>query len=233
VMRYGPWLVAALMLGGCSADLLEAGKAPELTPVGSGLSESAAAEVADRYPTAGEERGAWQGGEADYFRDRRASKPGDIITVEISIDDKAALNNTSNRSRKSATGADLGLTYDLFGVFTGDASGKGDVNSNSSSAGQGTTARSEKINLSVAAVVTGVLPNGSLVINGTQEVLVNFEARILSIGGIVNPRDVTSDHKVAYDKIAEARISYGGRGRLSEVQQPGWGQQIWDFVTPF
>ncbi len=105
--------------------------------------------------------------------------------------------------------------------------------STSSTQGQGNIDRQEQIQVSVAAVVTEVLPNGNLVISGSQEVRVNYELRQLTVAGIVRPSDISRDNTIAYDRIAEARISYGGRGRLSEVQQPSWGQEIYDFVKPF
>ena len=105
--------------------------------------------------------------------------------------------------------------------------------SSSSSNGQGTIDRSEKLRLSVAAIVNEVLPNGNVVISGSQEVRVNYELRILNIAGIVRPRDISPKNTISYDKIAEARVSYGGRGRLMEVQQPAYGQQIYDVVAPF
>jgi flagellar L-ring protein FlgH len=175
----------------------------------------------------------WIGGSADFFRDRRAHNVGDILTVEISINDKAALSNNSNLSRKSSADANLGLSYDIMGVVGANTNAKGDVNSNTASSGQGTTARSEKIELSVAAVVTSVLPNGYLVIKGTQEIQVNYEGRLLSISGIVHPRNISDDGTVAYDKIAEARISYGGNGAIADVQKPGWGHRLWNRLTPF
>jgi len=107
------------------------------------------------------------------------------------------------------------------------------ITANTESKGKGAIERSEKINLVVAAVVTDVLPNGSLIINGSQEVRVNYELRVLSVSGLVDPRDISSENAVSYERIAEARISYGGRGRLMEVQQPGWGHQILDAVSPF
>jgi flagellar L-ring protein precursor FlgH len=99
--------------------------------------------------------------------------------------------------------------------------------------GQGNIDRQEQIQVSVAAVVTRVLPNGNLVISGSQEVRVNYELRQLTVAGIVRPSDVSRANTVSYDHIAEARISYGGRGRLSEVQQPSWGQQLTDWLKPF
>jgi flagellar L-ring protein FlgH len=206
---------------------------PKLSPVGSGLSDNSSGDIAQVYPVSQESQSTWIGGSADFFRDRRAHNVGDILTVEISINDKAALSNNSNLSRKSSAEADLGFTYDILGVVGADTNAKGDVNSNTSSSGQGTTVRSEKIELSVAAVVTTVLPNGYLVIKGTQEIQVNYEGRLLSISGIVHPRNISDDGTVAYDKIAEARISYGGNGAISEVQKPGWGHRLWNKITPF
>ena len=226
-------VIFALCLSGCGHQFDEVAGAPELSPVGSGLSNSNSTDVARVYPVSQESQSTWIGGSADFFRDRRAHNVGDILTVDISINDKAALTNNSNLSRKSSAAADLGLTYDLMGVVGADTNAKGDVNSNTSSSGQGVTTRSEKINLSVAAVVTSVLPNGYLVIKGTQEIQVNYEGRLLSISGIVHPRNISDDGTVAYDKIAEARISYGGNGAISDVQRPGWGQRLWNRVTPF
>ena len=175
----------------------------------------------------------WIGGNADFFRDARAVRPGDIVTVKIEINDQASLNTTSNRVKKSSASADLGFNYDVMGVVEADVNGQGTVNSNSASAGQGSTARSERIEMSVAAIVTEVLPNGYLLIEGSQEVLVNYEQRQLRVAGLIRPADIAPDNTISYEKIAEARVSYGGKGRISEVQQPGWGQQIWDRVSPF
>lgn len=226
-------VLAAMWLTACGNQFDELADAPELSPAGSGLTDSNLDSIAQIYPVSQDSQSTWIGGSADFFRDRRAHNVGDIITVEISINDKAALSNNSNLSRKSSADADLGLTYDIMGVVGADTNAKGDVNSNTSSSGQGTTVRSEKIELSVAAVVTSVLPNGYLVIKGTQEIRVNYEGRLLSITGIVQPRNISDNGTVAYDKIAEARISYGGKGTISEVQKPGWGHRLWNKFTPF
>lgn len=224
---------AAILISGCAPDIENIGRAPELSPVGSGVGMAAANNTVSEVEALSEPSGNWIGGSGDFFRDARAQRAGDIITVKIEINDQATLNNTSNRSRKSSADANLGFNYDIMGIVEADVNGEGDVNSNSSSSGQGTTARSERIQMSVAAIVTRVMPNGYLLIEGSQEVLVNFEQRRLNVAGLIRPADISPDNTISYEKIAEARIAYGGKGRLSEVQQPGWTQQIWDRISPF
>ncbi len=225
-------LVPAL-LAGCAPDIETIGQAPPLSPVGSGLSSAASSEAVSDVAALSKAPQGWAGGNADFFRDVRAQRPGDIVTVRIAINDRASLNSTSNRSRKASADADLGFTYDLMGVVGADVNGEGNVNSNSTSSGQGSTQRSERIDLSIAAIVTKVMPNGYLLIEGSQEVVVNFEQRKLLVSGLIRPSDISPENTISYEKIAEARISYGGRGRVTEAQQPGWGQQIWDRISPF
>jgi flagellar L-ring protein precursor FlgH len=174
----------------------------------------------------------WQNEKANLFSDRRAHLEGDLLTVLIAIDDEAKLKNETDRDR--TTKRNLGLTgsYDLNGV--GDAfSIDGDLKSGSEFEGNGKTVRSETIRLSVAAVVEKRLANGNLLIRGSQEIRVNSEIRVLQLAGIVRPTDISPTNTIPYERIAEARISYGGRGRLSEMQQPPWGQQVLDIVSPF
>lgn len=225
-------LAALALLGGCSTDMEDIGVQPHLTPVGAGIDTLRALPAAIGNP--GDEVGplSWEGSSADLFRDPRARRIGDIVTVDISINDKASLDNNSNRSRDSSVDAGFGIGLD-FVPTDYPISGKGNVSSQSVSQGKGKIDRSEKIDLSVAALVTEVLPNGNLVISGSQEVRVNYEVRVLGIAGVVRPQDITRDNKIPYDKIAEARVSYGGRGRLSEIQQPGIGHQLFDLFTPF
>lgn len=228
------WILAAsVSLAGCSADLESVGVAPPLSPVGSGIGSVATQGGISEVAALSESSGTWVGGNADFFRDARAVRTGDLITVKIEINDQASLNSTSNRSKQSSADADLGLKYDVMGVLGADVNGNGNINSNSSSAGQGSTARSERIQMSVAAIVTKVMPNGYLLIEGSQEVLVNYEQRSLRVAGLIRPADIAPDNSISYERIAEARISYGGKGRVSEVQQPAWGQQIWDRISPF
>ena len=231
--------VIALATGGCASSPLEVGRPPTLSAVGSGL-------LADRVPLPAEPitqptyrpgNSIWQDGSADLFRDPRARRIGDVVTVKISIKDKATMDNNSKRSRDATTKLKPKLAYDLANsaglASSGDLSVDLEAEAETSTDSKGGINRSEKIELLVAAVVTGVLPNGNLIVSGSQEVRVNFEVRELSVAGIVRPRDISTDNSISYDKIAEARISYGGRGRITEVQQPAVGQQLFDLLTPF
>jgi flagellar L-ring protein precursor FlgH len=226
--------LALVPLAGCVQSLTEVGRAPTLAPVGSGLTAYHEPMPAEAFPVpvrAGF-NSLWDDSRADLYRDPRARNVGDVLKVEILIDDRASLDNSTDRSRNSQGAMGLGLFLDSEALDYSLAA-NGAFNGSSSSKGEGSVDRSEKIRLSVAAVVTEVLPNGNLLISGSQEVRVNFELRVLNIAGIVRPRDISKDNSITYDKIAEARVSYGGRGRLTEVQQPGWGQQIYDIVTPY
>jgi flagellar L-ring protein precursor FlgH len=174
----------------------------------------------------------WSDSQAALFKDARALNVGDILTVTIQINDKADFDNETERNRTNATGLKWDATASLLGIkpsTTGDMS----TDSSTESKGKGTIKRSEKLNLLVAAVVTGTLENGNLLISGSQEVRVNHEIRILNVAGIVRPQDVDAKNMISYDRIAEARISYGGRGRMMEMQQPPIGQQVVDLFSPF
>lgn len=231
--RLIPAALFASSLAGCSfpPDLM---REPGLSPVGSGLvaankraAEDAAAVALDGHMR----RGPTQ--PVNLYSDQRVTQVGDIVTVVIAINDKATFDNTTDRSRTATANQNID-----WGFSTGSASSQpstlvAGVTSSSTTQGAGNIDRQEQIQVSVAAVVTEVLPNGNLVISGSQEVRVNFELRNLTVAGIVHPTDISNNSTINYDRIAEARISYGGRGRLTEVQQPGWGQQIYDAVTPF
>ena len=228
-------LSVALALSGCSSQAInEIGKAPAMSPIGSGLNYAETPQMA-AYPkqprTAVSGYSIWSDQQSALFKDSRAFKVGDILTVNIRVNDKATFDNKTDRSRTNKSGINFGLSGS-----TADSSvdAKGDLafGSSTSTKGDGSTERSEKLNLLVAAVVTGVIENGNLLISGSQEVRVNHELRILNVAGIVRPQDVDANNMIAYERIAEARISYGGRGRLTEVQQPPWGQQVVDLFSP-
>jgi flagellar L-ring protein precursor FlgH len=238
VRRKSNIVAATLLFGACAQDVRDIGREPHMTPVGAGLQPNRIALLADSVPAPASNRGnsIWRDTSADLFRDPRAMRVGDVVTVRISIKDKASLDNTSTRERDATRTDNMTSNYSLnYPFLTGN--GQGTIASNvstvTSSKGDGAITRSESIDLLVAAVVSEVLPNGNLVISGSQEVRVNFEVRVLNVAGVLRPRDIATDNSVSYDKVAEARISYGGRGRLTEVQQPSWGQQVLDWLLPF
>ncbi len=173
-----------------------------------------------------------------FFKDQRAHKVGDILTVIVTIDDSAQISNATSRKRSSANEAKLGTTLgSVFGTKVPgvdlDAAGGLTTGGTMTDGGNGSVNRKESLATNVAVVVTQTLPNGNLVIEGHQEVRVNFEIRDLVVYGIVRPEDVQSDNTIPSEKIAEARISYGGRGQITDVQQPRYGQQIADAILPF
>lgn len=228
-------LAVALALSSCSSQAInEIGKAPAMSPIGSGLNYAETPQMA-MYPkqprTAVAGYSIWSDQQSALFKDSRAFKVGDIMTVNIRVNDRASFDNKTDRSRTNKSGMNLGIG--LSGDLS-EVEGKGDLTygSSTSSKGDGSTERAERLNLLVAAVVTGVIENGNLLISGSQEVRVNHELRILNVAGIVRPQDVDANNQISYEKIAEARISYGGRGRLTEVQQPPWGQQAVDLFSP-
>lgn len=231
--------LASLLTEGCATHPADFGRHPELSPVGSANSDSHANVRGEMQPiahTASAGASAWSDSAADLFRDARAMRVGDVITVKISIKDKAVIDNASNRSRDSTMSLDRSMQYDVAAgniAAKGNASGQTSGGAKSTSTSSGGVNRSESIELLVAAIVVRVLPNGHLLIRGTQEVRVNFELRELTVAGIVRPRDVATDNTISYERIAEARISYGGKGRITEVQQPAWGQQLIDAISPF
>ena len=226
-------LVTAVGLGGCT-PIKEIGRPPSLSPVGAG--EEPTMLPAYHYPTQparpASRYSLWSDRQSRLFTDPRALDVGDILTVEIVVNDKARFQNESERSR--LVGRNLGLAGSYgWNDAGGSANAEGEINSGTSTTGTGATERSENIKLTMAAVVTERLPNGNLRISGTQEVRVNAELRVLTLAGIARPADIRPNNTISYDRIAEARISYGGRGRLTEVQQPPYGQQILDAVLPF
>lgn len=181
----------------------------------------------------------WRNGAKAFFKDQRASRVGDILTVDISIKDSGAINNKTERDR---SGSEDVKNPNLFGLETNydnifpDAI-KPDqlikLESKSSATGNGKINRDETIELVMPVLVTQQLPNGNLVVNGTQEMRINFEIREVQLRGIIRPEDISATNRIAYDKIAEARLSYGGRGHISDVQQARYGLQLIDIIAPY
>jgi flagellar L-ring protein precursor FlgH len=181
----------------------------------------------------------WSPSQASLLGDRRAVVRGDILTVVIEIDESAEISNSTDRSRSGSENMSLpglfGIPQRLDEKLPEGASSAElvGINSQSSSSGDGSVKRNEKLELRVAATVIDVLPNGVLSISGSQELRVNFELRELLVTGFVRPADISRQNEITYDKIASARVSYGGRGQISDMQQPRIGQQVLDAVLPF
>ncbi|MDT8857985.1 flagellar basal body L-ring protein FlgH [Paracoccaceae bacterium Fryx2] len=236
-------LLACLVLLTACGRLQEVGKAPAFSPLEGSYQHHAM--YSNPMPLDAEPDGPtdasslWTGGRASLFGDRRAARRGDIMTVVIEIDDKAEISNSSGRSR---TGSETMGIPSLFGIpqrldaELPEGASMADAlstNSSSSYSGDGSVARNEKLTLRVAATVVEELPNGVLRIEGQQEVRVNFELRELIVTGYVRPADISRQNEITYDKIAGARVAYGGRGQITDVQQPRYGQQITDILMPF
>jgi len=237
-------LVALLPLGACSS-VMEAVKGPELAPVGYPAAlvprEQAIMPLSAPRdePRPASANSLWRTGAREFFADQRAAKVGDILTVLIEIDDSAKTTNQTTTSHQSDMNAGiphlLGLESTLGRILPKkfDPANALGTNTKTDQAGSGAITRSEKMSLTIAAVVTTVLPNGNMVIQGVQEVRTNSELRQLTVAGIVRPEDVSSANTVRHTQIAEARISYGGRGDISRVQKTPGGQALVEKYWPF
>ncbi|GGH26475.1 flagellar L-ring protein 1 [Alsobacter metallidurans] len=238
-------LLAASALAGCgSVDRLSnVGKAPTLSAIEDPTAQAGYKPVQmpmpKPEPVSYAPNSLWRQGARGFFKDQRARQIGDILTVKVKVTDKANIDNATKRSRSNADNLALpnlfGAENNLGKVFDEKTDPKSlvDASSTSSSAGQGSVKRSEELVTNVAAVVTQLLPNGNLVIEGKQEIRVNFEVRELIVAGVIRPEDIDSDNTIDSNKIAQARIAYGGRGQITDVQQPRYGQQVMDILLPF
>jgi len=235
-------LVALAPLGACSS-VAEAVRGPELAPVGCPAAlvprEQTILTPREMSPGPASANSLWRVGARAFFADQRASRVGDILTVSIDIDDRAKTTNSTSSSRDSSSNAAiphlLGLESSLGRILPGgyDPANAIETNSKHANTGSGSVNREEKISLTIAAVVTAVMPNGNLMIQGTQEVRTNTELRQLTVAGIVRPEDISSANTIRHTQIAEARISYGGRGDISRVQKTPAGQSLVEKFSPF
>ncbi|MBR1129667.1 flagellar basal body L-ring protein FlgH [Bradyrhizobium iriomotense] len=235
-------LLASCALGGCSSidRLSQIGEQPKLSAIDNPTTQPGykpvqmpmpKPEVASYNPNS-----LWRNGSRAFFKDQRAHQVGDLLTVTVNITDKANIANETQRSRTNSENS--GIT-DFIGAQTITQPNKilpGRIltaDSTAASDGKGSVNRTEALQTNVAAVVTQVLPNGNLVVEGKQEIRVNYEIRELIVAGIVRPEDIQSDNTIDSTKIAQARIAYGGRGQIMDVQQPRYGQQVMDVLLPF
>lgn len=236
-------LAISIILGGCGTvdRISQINKTPKLSAIDNPTTQPGYKPVQlpqpEPEPAVFTANSLWRSNDQSFFRDGRARRVGDILTVNVTIDDEAEIENEteSTRTGNRELGFGSGVLGSLFGIIPGvsDTSAVLTSNSTSDSSGEGTVERSEELTTNIAAVVVQKLPNGNLVIEGKQEVRVNFEIRELIVAGIIRPDDIQPDNTIASSKIAQARISYGGRGQITDLQQPGYGQQFVDIVSPF
>lgn len=241
-------LATLLGLGACGGGLGSIGTEPTMTAVGqseqyySGVDPNlkrVSVSAPKPAPPSYAHGSLWNSGPASLFGDRRARGLGDILTIVIEIKDNAKIDNSTKRARSGSDNLSvpnfLGLPQLVQKRLPEGATMKAavGVTSSSAAAGNGSVSRKENITLRMAGTVVDVLPNGHLVVQGNQEVRVNYELRDLQVAGIVRPEDISRRNEITYDKIAGARISYGGRGQISAMQQPRIGQQIADQILPY
>lgn len=239
-------LLMATSLSGCGiwSRLKRVGQEPPLSPIVNPVDAAGYHPVSMPMPEAASGESApnslWKKGSSGFFKDQRASKVGDIITVKVSAKDTALMENEMEQNRDNNSdslgiGSFFGYESYLDKILPGaaDKDNLVDINSNREISADGKVDRKEKIDMTMAATVTQVLPNGNLVIEGTQEIRVSYEVRQLMVKGIIRRADITSDNTIESSKIAELRVSYGGEGVISDVQQPRYGRQILDIVAPF
>lgn len=239
----GGCLFLALITSACGR-VSNVGSVPDMSPGDDSAEFQAMSQ--SRYDLPVFEEGAaegraslWAGGQSAIVGDRRAQQKGDILTVVIQIDDRAEMQNSSGRTRSANDSVSIpsmmGIPQRIDSVLPEGASMDELAKASGASAfkGSGNISRRDKLTLRIAATVTERLPNGVLRIQGTQEVRVNYEIRELTVSGFVRPSDIGRKNEIAYDRIAGARISYGGRGQISDVQQPRYGQQIADIILPY
>jgi flagellar L-ring protein precursor FlgH len=238
-------LAAMMLLSACGIpeNLAAIGKTPEMSKIQNPLTQPGYKPVTMPMPNQEARTNApnslWEAKRQTFFKDQRAAKVGDIVTVTIAIADNASLDNETSRAK---TGTDTVGAPNVFGFESAldkvlpKAVVPATLLSTSSTAtsdGKGQITRSEAINLKLAATVMQLMPNGNFVIQGRQQVLVNNEMRDLALQGIIRPEDILNDNTISYEKIAEARITYGGKGNLTNLQQPAYGQQFMEAVSPF
>ncbi|MBR0558517.1 flagellar basal body L-ring protein FlgH [Neokomagataea anthophila] len=231
----------SLLISGCNNldDLSEIGRPPRMTSISDPTLAANYQPITMPMPPLRlppqEPSSLWHSGSRAFFKDQRASQVGDLVTIIVNITDNASMNDGTTAQRDGNQKLGIPNLFGIKGKIIDALTGANSLATNSSSGNTATgkIARNESVTLRLAGTITQVLPNGNFVVMGKQEMRVNSELRELGVSGIVRPQDITADNTVTHDRMAEARISYGGRGTLSRLQTPRYGQQIMDAILPF
>jgi flagellar L-ring protein FlgH len=235
-------LAAPLALGGCGMlqQLAEVGGPPAMTPTANPTQAPGwrpmSMPMPAPHPVQQQPDSLWRPGSRAFFKDQRAARVGDLVTVEVTLNDQANVKNNTTATRSGSESLGVPNFFGLEALLAHvpmDPSSLISSSSANGNTGTGQIQRAEQITTELAAEVTQVLPNGNLVIQASQEFLVDNELRVLHLSGVIRPEDIASDNTITSDRIAEARIAYGGRGELTQVQAPRWGQQVMDILAPF
>ena len=237
IVKISALLLAGVSLTACSAvdRIRNIGEAPRLDAVGNPAGTKIVDEIPRPQPITHIDNSLWQPGAQSFFHDPRAMHIGDVITVNVTVADTAKLSNTTSRSRANSDDANLTNFFGLENALPSSINPASVVKmgSDTSNVGAGSVQRNETINMTLAALVAQVLPNGNLVIDGHQQVRVNNELRDMRLSGIVRREDITQNNTVNLSQIAEARVNYGGRGLVTDMQQPRYGSQLFDILMPW
>jgi flagellar L-ring protein precursor FlgH len=237
IVKISALLLAGVSLTACSAvdRIRNIGEAPRLDAVGNPAGTKIVDEIPRPQPITHIDNSLWQPGAQSFFHDPRAMHIGDVITVNVTVADTAKLSNTTSRSRANSDDANLTNFFGLEKALPSsiDPTNVVKMGSDNSNVGAGSIQRDETINMTLAALVAQVLPNGNLVIDGHQQVRVNNEMRDMRLSGIVRREDITQGNTVNLSQIAEARVTYGGQGIMTDVQQPRYGSQLFDILMPW
>jgi flagellar L-ring protein FlgH len=234
-------LAIGVLLAGCGTldRLSEVGRDPKMTPTADPTKDPKWRPISMPMPGAqpppNEANSLWRSGSRAFFKDQRAAQVGDLITVVVNMNDAANLKNVTSAARTSAETGGIPNFFGLEAILPKaiNPSTLVSANSTNNNTGTGQIQRNEAVTLRLAGTVTQVLPNGNLVVAASQEFMVNSELRELRVTGVVRPQDIASDNTVTHDRMAEARIAYGGKGQLTDLQRARWGQQMLDILAPF
>jgi flagellar L-ring protein FlgH len=240
-IRAAAWLAIAALLTGCGTldRLSEVGRDPNMTPTADPTKDPKwrplSMPMPGGQPSPNEANSLWRSGSRAFFKDQRAAQVGDIVTVLVNMNDAANLKNVTSAARTSSETGGIPNFFGLEAILPKAINPATLVSASSANnnTGTGQIQRTEAVTLRLAGVVTQVLPNGNLVVAASQEFLVNSELRELRVTGVIRPQDIASDNTVLHDRMAEARIAYGGKGQLTDLQRARWGQQMLDILAPF
>lgn len=239
-------ILSGCVLSGCSGlatRLSNVGDPPNISQVQNptlvGGYRPVSMPMPDPEPSRSNMNSLWQTGSRAFFKDQRANRVGDVITVLVDLQDKSKVDSNNTYNRSAAHKSNLAKFFGFESKFTSifpkevDPTSLTDTSSNSQKTGRGLLDRKDTLSLKIGATIIQILPNGNLVIQGRQEILFETELRVVEVKGVIRREDVSSNNTIPYEKISEARIAYGGRGDVSDVGAVPWAQQTLNRVMPW